>query len=61
LQFPPDKGLDKWHHSAGKLFLGIDHTAIVVWDTDASVKFYRDLLGMHVAGEARTLEPSRSI
>ena len=35
-----------------KLFLGIDHTAIVVWDTDASLKFYRDLLGMHVAGES---------
>ena len=38
--------------AADKLFLGIDHTAIVVWDTDASLKFYRDLLGMHVAGES---------
>src|SRR6266700_499363 len=52
LQFPPDKRLEKWHRPADKLFLGIDHTAIVVWDTDASVKFYRDLLGMHVAGES---------
>ena len=54
LQFPPDKGLQKWHrlHPSDKLFLGIDHTAIVVWDTDASVKFYRDLLGLHVAGES---------
>src|SRR5437016_11087082 len=52
LQFPPDKGLDKWHRSTNQLFLGIDHTAIVVWDTDASIKFYRDLLGMHVAGES---------
>jgi catechol 2,3-dioxygenase-like lactoylglutathione lyase family enzyme len=54
LQFPADKGLERWHrpHSGDKLFLGIDHTAIVVWDTDASVKFYRDLLGMHVAGES---------
>src|SRR6266536_1067227 len=52
LQFPPDKGLEKWHRPADRLFLGIDHTAIVVWDTDASVKFYRDLLGMHVAGES---------
>ncbi len=52
LQFPPDKGLEKWHRPTGRLFLGIDHTAIVVWDTDASVKFYRDLLGMHVAGES---------
>ncbi len=52
LQFPPDKGLEKWHRRTGKLFLGIDHTAIVVWDTDASLKFYRDLLGMRVAGES---------
>ena len=52
LQFPPDKGLEKWHRPSGKLFLGIDHTAIVVADTDASLKFYRDLLGMHVAGES---------
>src|SRR5262250_241732 len=52
LQFPPDKGLLKWHQATNKLFLGIDHTAIVVGDTDASIKFYRDLLGMHVAGES---------
>jgi catechol 2,3-dioxygenase-like lactoylglutathione lyase family enzyme len=52
LQFPPDKGLEKWHRPANKLFLGIDHTAIVVWDTESSVKFYRDLLGMHVTGES---------
>src|SRR6266849_2808476 len=54
LQFPPDKGLKKWHRPMDKLFLGIDHTAIVVWDTEASVKFYRDLLGMHIAGESET-------
>jgi catechol 2,3-dioxygenase-like lactoylglutathione lyase family enzyme len=35
-----------------KLFLGIDHTAIVVADTEASLKFYRDTLGMRVAGES---------
>jgi catechol 2,3-dioxygenase-like lactoylglutathione lyase family enzyme len=32
------------------MFLGIDHTAIVVADTDASLRFYRDLLGLHIAG-----------
>ncbi len=52
LQFPPDKGAEKWHRPTDKLFLGIDHTAIVVWDTDASLRFYRDLLGMRVAGES---------
>lgn len=52
LHFPADKGLEKWHHPGNRLFLGIDHTAIVVGDTEASLHFYRDLLGMHVAGES---------
>jgi catechol 2,3-dioxygenase-like lactoylglutathione lyase family enzyme len=50
LAFPQGKGLDKWHRRDGRLFLGIDHTAIVVSDTDASLGFYRDLLGLRVAG-----------
>jgi catechol 2,3-dioxygenase-like lactoylglutathione lyase family enzyme len=49
LQFPPDKGDRKWQQT-GKLFLGIDHTAIVVGDTETSLKFYRDALGLRVAG-----------
>lgn len=52
LQFPPDKGAVKWHTATEKLFLGIDHTAIVVNDTDASLKFYRDALGLEIAGES---------
>ena len=54
LSFPPDKGAAKWHALAktGKLFLGIDHTAIVVSDTATSLKFYRDALGLSVAGES---------
>ncbi len=53
LHFPPDKGAKKWHDLAkdkNKLFLGIDHTAIVVGDTDESLKFYRDALGLKIAG-----------
>jgi catechol 2,3-dioxygenase-like lactoylglutathione lyase family enzyme len=52
LQFPADKGAAKWHQLSDKLFLGIDHTAIVVSDTDASLKFYRDALGLKIAGES---------
>jgi catechol 2,3-dioxygenase-like lactoylglutathione lyase family enzyme len=52
LQFPPDKGDSKWHKPSSNIFLGIDHTAIVVSNTDASLAFYRDLLGMRVAGES---------
>jgi catechol 2,3-dioxygenase-like lactoylglutathione lyase family enzyme len=56
--FPPGKGDAKWQRSAttpesgNPLFLGIDHTAIVVSDTDRSLAFYRDALGLKVAGGA---------
>ena len=59
LAFPPDKGSDKWHQTSGKLFLGIDHTAIVISDTDASLKFYRDILGLHVVGESENYGPEQ--
>src|ERR1700756_3348310 len=52
LQFPPDKGMEKWHQISDQLFLGIDHTAIVVSDTESSLKFYRDLMGLRIAGES---------
>jgi len=52
LWFPPGKGDPKWHQTTDKLFLGIDHTAIVVGDTEASLRFYRDLLGLKVVGES---------
>jgi catechol 2,3-dioxygenase-like lactoylglutathione lyase family enzyme len=52
LWFPEGKGDPKWHRLSGRLFLGIDHTAITVSDTDASLKFYRELLGLRVAGES---------
>jgi catechol 2,3-dioxygenase-like lactoylglutathione lyase family enzyme len=56
--FPPGKGDSKWQQSIAKpksrspLFLGIDHTAIVVSDTDKSLAFYTNVLGMRVVGEA---------
>lgn len=52
LEFPPDKGNPKWHRETNKLFLGIDHTAIVVADTDTSLRFYRDTLGFKVVGSS---------
>jgi catechol 2,3-dioxygenase-like lactoylglutathione lyase family enzyme len=50
LQFPPDKGAAKWHAPQGGLFLGIDHTAIVVRDTAPSLGFFEDALGLEVRG-----------
>jgi catechol 2,3-dioxygenase-like lactoylglutathione lyase family enzyme len=52
LQFPPGKGLAKWQAAGDALFLGIDHTAIVVRDTAASLAFYQKTLGLTVAGES---------
>ena len=52
LWFPEGKGDAKWHRLSGRIFLGIDHTAITVSDTGASLKFYRDVLGLRVAGES---------
>src|SRR5438132_13918680 len=39
LAFPAGKGPAKWHNPGGRLFLGIDHTAIVVSDTERSLYF----------------------
>lgn len=48
--FPPDKGQDKWHKKSDRLFLGIDHSAIAISNTEQSLKFYCDLLGMQIEG-----------
>jgi catechol 2,3-dioxygenase-like lactoylglutathione lyase family enzyme len=56
ISFPAGKGLPKWHEDARRLFQGIDHTAIVVDDTQASLRFYRDTLGMQVAGESENYD-----
>ena len=52
IYFPAGKGDPRWQQIAGKLFLGIDHTAIVVSSTQNSLKYYRDLLGLKLAGES---------
>jgi len=55
--FPKGKGDPRWQKRpetvlGAPVFLGIDHTAIVVSDTDRSLSFYRDQLGLRVAGAA---------
>lgn len=52
IHFPPDKGDPRWQQNSDQLFLGIDHTAIAVSDTAASLRFYQDALGLTVAGES---------
>jgi catechol 2,3-dioxygenase-like lactoylglutathione lyase family enzyme len=52
IYFPAGKGDQKWQQPTNRTFLGIDHTAIVVSNTATSLKFYRDLLGLKLAGES---------
>jgi catechol 2,3-dioxygenase-like lactoylglutathione lyase family enzyme len=68
IYFPRGKGDLKWQKSTDfpatetnyprtkivhdRIFLDIDHTAIVVSNTATSLKFYRDLLGLKLAGES---------
>jgi len=59
LWFPEGKGDPKWHRPSDRLFLGIDHTAIVVSDTAQSLRCYRDTLGLRVAGESENYGPEQ--
>ena len=52
IYFPPGKGDPRWQEKTDKLFLGIDHTAIGISNTEASLKFYRDLIGLRKVGES---------
>lgn len=65
--FPPGKGDLKWQplartaapETSAALFLGIDHTAIVVRDTDQSLTFYTNVLGLRVVGRAENHGPEQ--
>ena len=59
LWFPPGKGDARWHVRGERLFLGIDHTAIVVADTARSLACYRDTLGLRVAGTSENSGPEQ--
>lgn len=59
IYFPEGKGDPKWQNLKGGLFLGIDHTAIAVSNTTRSLKFYRDVLGMKIAGKSLNYGPEQ--
>ncbi len=52
IYFPVGKGDPRWQRPREALFLGIDHTAIAVSDTQCEVSFYRNLLGLRIVGES---------
>jgi catechol 2,3-dioxygenase-like lactoylglutathione lyase family enzyme len=59
IHFPPGKGDPKWQAPTNQLFLGIDHTAIAVSNTPDSLAFYRDALGLRLAGESENYGPEQ--
>jgi catechol 2,3-dioxygenase-like lactoylglutathione lyase family enzyme len=60
IYFPQGKGNPKWQRppspqkgsDSKNIFLGIDHTAIGSDKTSSSLKFYRDILGLKIAGQS---------
>jgi len=61
LQFQAGKGDARWQRPSDRVFLGIDHAAIVVGDTETSLRFYRDLLGLRVVGESESAGTEQEI
>ena len=67
IHFPSGKGDPRWQTRASCTrapkelcyFLGIDHTAITVSDTEQSLAFYRDRLGLRVTGESENYGPEQ--
>lgn len=51
IYYPLGKGNPIWQKK-NSLFLGIDHTAIAVKKTEASLQFYQNLLGMQIVGSS---------
>ena len=60
IYFPKGKGNSKWQDLKGDSpFLGIDHTAIGIADTDKSATFYSETIGLKVAGNSRNYGPEQ--
>lgn len=52
IYFPKGKGKPKWQQPGSNIFLGIDHTAIGVSNTDQSLQFWVSALGLEKKGES---------
>ncbi len=59
IYFPKGKGNPKWQNNGDKVFLGIDHSAIGIEETDESLAFYQDVLGLKVAGNSENYGPEQ--
>ena len=59
IYFPKGKGKARWQEANPNVFLGIDHTAIGISDTDQSLDFYEKELGLQVGGNSENYGPEQ--
>ena len=73
LEFPAGKGDSRWQKAnndsnnlakglekqSKDLFLGLDHTAISILETERSLQFYTNILGMELAGQGHNFGPEQ--
>ncbi len=52
IYFPKGKGNEKWQEPNGKIFLGIDYTAIGISNTESSLQFFQSIPGIERKGES---------
>ena len=52
IHFPEGKGDPRWQKPSTDLFLGIDHTAIGIANTEHSIQFYTEHMGVNVSGNS---------
>jgi catechol 2,3-dioxygenase-like lactoylglutathione lyase family enzyme len=52
IYFPQGKGNPRWKKIEKRLFLGIDHTAIGISNTEKSKTFYNEILGLKFHGDS---------
>ena len=60
VEYPAGQGDARWQRPTDRVFLGIDHAALVVGDTDESLRFYRDTLGLRVTARRESDAPEPS-
>jgi catechol 2,3-dioxygenase-like lactoylglutathione lyase family enzyme len=60
VEYPLGQGDARWQRPTDRVFLGIDHAALVVVDTDESLRFYRDTLGLRVTARRESDAPEPS-
>ncbi len=59
IYFPKGKGDPKWQNVEEGPFIGVDHTAIGISDTDMSTKFYSDFLEFEIKGNSENYGPEQ--